>query len=131
MSRTDEQIRDDIKEILGEMISTWGLDDEAIEGGTNLVADLGLSSVDLIHLMASVEMRFHRKLPYDEIIMKDGQYANDISVDELVAFVSRNIDQPARGPFGGRSFRRAGPSDRRMHARELRDRSGQLDRRGL
>lgn len=98
MRPTDEQIQADIKEILGQMISTWGLDDEAIEGGTNLVADLGLSSVDLIHLMASVEMRFHRKLPYDEIIMKDGQYANDISVDELVAFVSRNIDRPARGP---------------------------------
>jgi acyl carrier protein len=98
MNPTREQIRADIEEILQEMISSWGVDDDGIGAGTKVVADLGFSSVDLIHLMASIEMRFHRKLPYDEIIMKDGQYAEDVSVDELVDFVARNIDRPVPGP---------------------------------
>lgn len=97
MNPTREQIRADIEGILQEMISSWGVDD-GIGAGTKVVADLGFSSIDLIHLMASIEMRFHRKLPYDEIIMKDGQYAEDVSVDELVDFVARNIDRPVPGP---------------------------------
>lgn len=98
MNPTREQIRADIEGILQEMISSWGVDDDGIGAGTKVIADLGFSSVDLIHLMASIEMRFHRKLPYDEIIMKDGQYAEDVSVDELVDFVARNIDRPVPGP---------------------------------
>lgn len=98
MKPTREQIRADIEAILQEMISAWGVDDDEIGAGTKVVADLGFSSVDLIHLMASIEMRFHLKLPYDEIIVKDGQYAEDVSVDELVDFVSRNIDRPVPGP---------------------------------
>ena len=98
MKPTREQIQADIEEILREMISAWGIDDDEIGPGTKVVADLGFSSVDIIHLMASIEMRFHRKLPYDEIIMKDGQYAEDASVGELADFVSRNLDRPVPGP---------------------------------
>lgn len=98
MKPTEADIQDEIKKILEEMTSTWDVDADEIGGETQVVADLGFSSIDIIHLMASLEMRFHRKLPYDEIIMKDGQYVEDISVGELTAFVSRNADNAARGP---------------------------------
>jgi acyl carrier protein len=91
-------IRVAVNDIIKQTTAAWDLDDEPIEDTTTLIADLGFSSVDLIHLMASIEMHFHRKFPYDEIIMKDGQYVDDITVLELMDFVSRNIDRPAPGP---------------------------------
>lgn len=98
MRPTDDRIQAIIVEFLKDMTKMWDLNEDEIGPETKVVADLGFSSVDIIHLMASIETRFDRKLPYDEIMMKDGHYTDDISVRELVDFVSRNFERAAPGP---------------------------------
>jgi|ERR1041385_368415 acyl carrier protein len=94
----ETQIRSEITQLLQETINTWNLGEESIHDDTRLIGDLGFASVDLIHLMASIEMRFHRKFPYDEIIIRDGQYVDDITVLELINFVSRNLNREIPAP---------------------------------
>ena len=90
MKPTPEQIQDEIAAILREMTKGWDLDADSFGPETQIVSDLGFSSVDIIHLMASMEMRFNCKLPYDEIIMQDGHYVDDLSLRELPDFDGRN-----------------------------------------
>lgn len=97
MKPTPEQIHESIEEILRGMTKGWDLDDEQLGPETQLVSDLGFSSVDIIHLMASMEMRFNQKMPYDEIVMRDGRYVDDLSLRELADFVERNFDGAAAG----------------------------------
>ena len=82
--------------MLREMTKGWDLEAEGFGPETQLVSDLGFSSVDIIHLMASMEMRFNCKLPYDEIITRDGHYVDDLSLSELTDFVGRNFDGDSR-----------------------------------
>lgn len=92
MKPTAEEIQESIASILREMTKGWDIEAEQLGPETQVVSDLGFSSLDIIHLMASMEMRFNRKLPYDEIIMQDGHYVDDLSLRELVEFVGRNFD---------------------------------------
>ena len=51
-----------------------------------------------MHLLASVDMRFERHLPYDKIILKNGEYVTDLSFGEIVSFVNDNFDSDPSGP---------------------------------
>jgi acyl carrier protein len=97
MKPTPEQIHESIADIVRGMTKGWDLDADQLGPETRLVSDLGFSSVDIIHLMASTEMRFNRKLPYDEIVMRDGRYVDDLSLRELIEFVGLNFDRAASG----------------------------------
>jgi acyl carrier protein len=78
--------------ILEEITADWNLDVEAIGPETRLAADLAFSSVDIMELMATVDVRFGRKLPYDRLVVKDGKYVEDLSVGQLVAFVDAHFE---------------------------------------
>ena len=98
MELTKQQIQTDILDILNKTTKEWDFDSNEIEPKTKLVEELDFSSLDLMHLMASVDMRFQRRLPYDKIILKDGQYVDEISVEELINFVYHNFDEAASDP---------------------------------
>lgn len=97
MKPTPEQIHESIRDILREMTKGWDMEGEEFGPETQLVSGLGFSSVDIIHLMASLELRFNRRMPYDEVVMRDGQYVDDLSLRELADFVGRNFDGAAAG----------------------------------
>jgi acyl carrier protein len=98
MAPAEEQIQADIIDILNKMTEEWDFDSDEIRPDTKLVEELDFSSVDIMHLMASVDMRFERRLPFDQIILKEGQYVEDISVEELVNFVFNNFDEATPTP---------------------------------
>ncbi len=98
MKPTVEEILAGVRDILTQMTGDW--DGDALEIGprTRLSADLGLSSIDALHLVASIDMRFNRRLPYEKLILKDGRYVEDLSVGELARFVHEHFDEDAAGP---------------------------------
>lgn len=74
--------------ILEGMIADWGIDGVDVAPETRLVADLGFASVDVIHLAVAIEEHFRKpRLGFQELLMKDGRYVDDVTVAQLVAFV--------------------------------------------
>jgi acyl carrier protein len=98
MGITQTEIRAAIKEILEEMIEMYDLPTTEITDELLLIETLGFSSVDIMHLLASVDMRFERHLPYDKIMLKNDEYVADLSFGEIVSFVYENFDFASQGP---------------------------------
>ncbi|HAA26505.1 MAG TPA: acyl carrier protein [Cyanobacteria bacterium UBA8553] len=91
MPLTVNQVQSDIIGILKDITQEWELDFNDINPGTHLVADLGFSSIDIIQLVVALEEHFKQKLGFNELLMNDGQYIDDLSIEELVSFVSRKL----------------------------------------
>ncbi len=91
MPLTANQVQSDIVGILKDITQEWELDFNDINPETHLVADLGFSSIDIIQLVVAIEEHFKQKLGFNELLMNDGQYVDDLSIEELVSFVSRKL----------------------------------------
>lgn len=91
MQLTPMQVESAIVNILSDMTQDWDLDSSEIEPKTKLVEDLNFGSIDIIHLVVAIEEHFQQKLGFNELLMHDGQYVDDVSVNELVNFVSRKL----------------------------------------
>lgn len=92
MQLEETQIQSNIIEILKDITQEWGIDIDDINSGTKLVEDLGFVSVDIIHLVVSIEEHFKQKLGFNELLMQDGKYVDDLSIDKLASFVSRKLN---------------------------------------
>ena len=91
LSKDDIQAR--LIELLADMVQDWDLDfTEPMGAHTKIVEDLGFESVDLMQLMVAVEKAFSvHGLPYDEVLMEDGGYVNEITVGQLVDFLDEGL----------------------------------------
>ena len=98
MEITKAEIREAIKEILNEMVEMYDLPATEITDELLLIKTLGFSSVDIMHMLASVDMRFERHLPYDKIMLKNDEYVTDLRFGEIVSFVYENFDFGSTGP---------------------------------
>ena len=91
---TGEKILNDLVEILKDMTCDWDMEfDNPIGPDTKLIDDLGFESIDIVQLVVAIEDRFHcRKLPFEEILMVDGRYVDEIKVRDTVDFLSRHLN---------------------------------------
>jgi|SRR5471030_618003 len=64
--------------------------DAPLGPATLLNRDLCLSSVEVLELFGLLDVAMKRRLPYDLLIMRDGQYLSELSVSDLVDFAFRN-----------------------------------------
>lgn len=77
--------------VLQSFIADWGRDDE-IARDTSLVADLEFDSIDVIQLFVAVETAFGKgSLGFQELIMNEGRYADDLRVGEMIDFVAAKL----------------------------------------
>ena len=60
-----------------------GIDKNEIVRDARLRNDLGFSSVDSIHLMISLEDAFKQQLAIETLVMRNGEYADDLSLGAL------------------------------------------------
>ena len=93
MSNMKEEIVTAITGILEQMLDDWGVElDEPIGADTKLVADLNFSSIDIIHLAMALEQHFKRpKLGFNELLMEDGQYVDDLTVAQITHFLETKL----------------------------------------
>jgi len=101
MRPTRAEIEAAVVEILGDEDEGWLVDLDRITSDARLVADLGLSSQDVLHLMASIDMRFKRRFLFNRLVVKDEESREytDVTVREMVDFIDANFDStlPPRG----------------------------------
>ncbi len=85
------KILDDVLGLMTQLAGDWEFSG-VVTPETRLLADLYMESLDLVVLGTSLQDRYGR-LPFAEFLAEIGQRpveARDVSVGELVAFVSRH-----------------------------------------
>jgi len=84
-------IQDDLIRILEDMTRDFDVQySGSISSQTRLVNDLGCESIDIVMLIVAIEENFQRKgLPFEELLMNDGRYVTDLSVRQIVDFLTR------------------------------------------
>jgi acyl carrier protein len=93
MTVTSEQLVGKLAELLEDFTQDW---DNEFEGEmtrqTRLLADLGFESIDIIQLVVAIEeMVGKRKLPFNELLMRDGRYVDDLSIGQIADFLATKL----------------------------------------
>jgi len=87
-SRTE--ILDDIVAILSDQMGVAV--SSSIKEETLLFADLGLASIDAVVLSETLQKRYDRPLPFQELLAEVGRRSErDLSIGELVDFLSAHL----------------------------------------
>lgn len=88
-----ETIFKDMVAILEDMTSDWETNTEdGINEQSRLIEDLGFESVDVVQLVVAIEEQFQRRdLPFEELLMEDGQYVEELRVGQIVDFLARHL----------------------------------------
>jgi acyl carrier protein len=92
---SSEGLWKNIVDVIVELLSERGEEPGTLSAETKVSHDLGLSSVDAIHLMIMLEDRLNTPLNFQELAVRDGEYVDDISLGELRAFLCRSVGLPA------------------------------------
>lgn len=92
--------KEDVWNILTDQVRQLLMDQDQEPGemttATMMNAELGIPSVDIIHLMVGLEDTFQRQLNFDELTnAPDGTFREDISLGELRDFVHQKVSESA------------------------------------
>lgn len=92
-----EQIAHDVIEIVKDMTRDWDLDfSGAIDVNTKLVGDLAFESIDIVQFIVAMEEKFQRRgLPWEEVLMTDGRYVDEILVNDAVRLLHHHLNTGA------------------------------------
>jgi acyl carrier protein len=79
--------------LLEDFTQDWDAEPDApMNGDTKLLADLGFESIDIIQLTVALEETFNlRKVPFDQLLMQDGRYVDDLSLRQIATFLQRFV----------------------------------------
>ena len=91
---SEQTIRTNITEILQDMTADWDTDFSGPIGPeTKLVDDLGFESIDIVQFIVAIEEHFQRRgLPWEEILMSDGRYVDEIKVGDTAALLFPHLN---------------------------------------
>jgi len=86
-------VLDGVVEILEEMTKEW---DTGFSGSigpeTSLMNNLTFESIDIVMLIVAIEERFGKKgMPFEELLMVDGHYVDDLKVAQIGAFLEQQL----------------------------------------
>ena len=91
MKPARQQIQEYILQILESLSQDWDYS-TAVGPDTLMVSELGFESLDLVVLGTAVQEHYQVQMPFAEFLALIGQREQkDVSVAELVDFVSRNL----------------------------------------
>jgi acyl carrier protein len=77
-------VRETLNEVISQTLSGLGYDDITVTSNTLLVSDLQLSSVDIVHVLATTEDRLDVVLELEALLEADGKARSDLSVAEII-----------------------------------------------
>ena len=89
-----EQVVSSIRELGRELGHEIG----AIPPTCALGRDLGISSIDLIHLLVELEGHYRIPISLEEVaLLPGGEFKADVTVSDLVRYLRNKLDEPAGG----------------------------------
>ena len=83
----------DLVATIREMMGDWEVDFSGDIGlDTRIVGDLAFESIDVVQLIVMLEERYQRReLPFEELLMEDGRYVEDVKIGEVVDFLTTHL----------------------------------------
>lgn len=77
-------------ELLKDFTQDWDSEFEGEMGrDTRLLADLGFESIDIIQLVVAIQEDIvKRKLSFDQLLMRDGRYVDDLSIGQIADYLA-------------------------------------------
>ncbi len=83
----------EISAILQSMTADWDNGySEGVTWDTRLIGDLMFESIDIVQFIVAIEERFDcHELPFERLLMADGRYVEELTVDNIVAFLSEHM----------------------------------------
>jgi acyl carrier protein len=91
---TRDEIQEYILATLQELCHDWDYS-RPVGPGSLLFTELGLESLDAVVLGTIIQEHFQRPLPFSELLAEIGREQRDLSIQELVDFVDKNLKQTA------------------------------------
>ena len=88
------QIWTDITAVITEVLADRGEEPGELTDATTLNADLGISSVEAMHVMVLLEDRLGRALHFQDLAVQDGEYVSDLTLGAIRDFVARAAAAP-------------------------------------
>ncbi|SFR06163.1 phosphopantetheine-binding protein [Poseidonocella sedimentorum] len=89
---TPRRCWDALLEAVTEILDDLGEEPGDMTRQTQINADLGLSSVEAIHLAITLENRLHIALRFEDLAVRDGDYVDDLALGEIHDFVLKSAD---------------------------------------
>lgn len=79
--------------VLTDTVQDWDLElEEAIGPQTTLIEDLAFESIDIVQFSVALEQKLGRKdLPFEKLFIQDGNYVDDVSVEEITVFLAQEL----------------------------------------
>ncbi|MCK9419579.1 MAG: acyl carrier protein [Nitrospirae bacterium] len=89
-----ETIQSGLTGILKEMTADWDLFYSGdIGADTKLIEELGFESIDIVQLVVAIQEHFKRRdFPFEELLMADGRYVDEITVRDTVSFLHGHLN---------------------------------------
>lgn len=93
MTHTSAALQATVISVLNDTVADWDLDLEApIGAATTLIEDLAFESIDIVQFSVALEQALGRKdLPFEKLFIQDGAYVDDVSVNEITAFLNAEM----------------------------------------
>lgn len=86
-----DQVWTILEETIIALLEEQGREADDITLANQLYADLGIASVDAIHLMIMLEDRLATPLDFEQLAVRDGDYVEDLSVKALFEFLCQSL----------------------------------------
>jgi acyl carrier protein len=92
-AETSNEVPSQMVAILEDMTGDWDLElDKGIDLETQLIRDLEFESIDIVEMVVTIEQKLgKRNIPFEELLMVDGRYVDDLSVGQIADFVARYV----------------------------------------
>ncbi|GAA0764262.1 sulfotransferase [Ideonella azotifigens] len=90
---TVENVEQRVIGVISDLTEDW---DVELEGGigpqTTMIGDIGFASIDFIQLVVAIEGAYKTKLGFQDLLMKNGAYVEDLSVAQIAEFVAGRLN---------------------------------------
>ena len=88
-----EDILAGIIKVVEDLTQDWDLEFEgAINAETGLVGDLEFESIDIVEFVVAIEQYIKKRgLPFEELLMDEGRYVDEIKIKDTVDFLYNHL----------------------------------------
>lgn len=77
--------------LVRSLLKEWQMEVGEIHPETQLVSDLNFESIKIINLFVELEKKYCQTLDYSKLLMQDGHYIEDITIEQLADFLEENL----------------------------------------
>ncbi len=77
--------------LVRSLLKEWQMEVGEIHPESQLVSDLNLESIKIINLFVALEKKYYQTLDYSRLLMQDGHYVEDLTIEQLVDFLEENL----------------------------------------